>query len=213
MGTPYRTLLLDLGGVIIDVDYHATARAFRDAGVADFDALYSKARQTDIFDRFETGALDPAGFRDELRTITGVPLTDAVIDQCWNAMLGRVPPERITLLERLRAHFQLLMLSTTNAIHVPAFEASVAREPGIVHFKDLFHGAYYSCELGLRKPHAEAFHAVLQHHGAEPATTLFIDDSPQHVEGVRRAGLNAVHLDLEREDIVQLIARTFPAVL
>ncbi len=207
MKLPFRTLLLDLGGVLIDVDYHATARAFRLAGVTDFDALYSKARQSDLFDRFETGELDPAGFRDALRNITGSTLNDATIDHCWNAMLGRVPPERINLLQRLKEHHQLLLLSNTNAIHVPAFEAIIAQHNGIARFAELFHGAYYSCTLGLRKPHANAFLEVLRRHDADPATTLFIDDSPQHVEGARLAGLQAEHLDLEKEDIVQLVER------
>ena len=213
MPIPFRTLLLDLGGVLIDVDYHATARAFREAGVQDFDVRYSKARQTDIFDRFETGALDPAGFRDELRAITGSALPDDVIDHCWNAMLGRIPPERIALLRQLKERYRLLLLSNTNAVHVPAFEAIIARHNGIARFKDLFHGAYYSCELGLRKPDAAAFLHVLHRQGADPTDTLFIDDSPQHVAGARRAGLHAEHLDLEKEDIVRFFQRRGSGVL
>ena len=37
--------------------------------------------------------------------------------------------------------------------------------------------------------------------------TLFIDDSPQHVEGAKKAGLNAQWLDLKKEDIILLINR------
>jgi glucose-1-phosphatase len=62
------TLILDLGGVLIDVDYHASARHFASLGLPDFGALYSKARQSDLFDRFETGELSPQGFRDEVRS-------------------------------------------------------------------------------------------------------------------------------------------------
>ena len=56
----------------------------------------------------------------------------------------------------------------------------MARTNGIDRFKELFHGAYYSCEIGLRKPDAAAFHHVLALHDAEPSRTLFIDDSEQH---------------------------------
>lgn len=204
---PYDTLLLDLGGVLIDVDYEAAARAFADLGLGDFGALYSKARQDHLFDGFETGHISPAQFRDRIRALFGRPLTDAQIDGCWNAMLGSIPPARIALVERLKQHYQVLLLSNTNAIHVPAFEAIVARENGIVDFKGLFHGAYYSCGIGLRKPDAEAFLHVLALHGATPARTLFIDDSIQHVEGARKAGLHAEHLDLAQEDVVSLAER------
>lgn len=209
MGTTreFGTILLDLGGVLIDVDYHAAAREFEKLGFADFDELYSKAKQDNLFDGFETGALSPEEFRDRIRKLSGSPLTDAQIDHCWNAMLGSIPPERIDLVERLKERYQLLLLSNTNAIHVPAFEAIVAKENGITDFKGLFDGAYYSCELGMRKPDPQIFKFVLDMNHADPERTLFIDDSIQHVEGARKAGLHAEHLDLAKEDVVQLVER------
>ncbi len=204
---PYDTILLDLGGVLIDVDYHAAAREFEKLGFVDFDSMYSKAKQDNLFDGFETGALSPAQFRNRIRQLHASTLSDARIDHCWNAMLGSIPPERIDLVKRLKERYKVLLLSNTNAIHVPAFEAIVARENGITDFKGLFHGAYYSCEMGMRKPSAAIFLHVLSLHGANPMHTLFVDDSIQHVEGARRAGLHAEHLDLAREDVVGLVER------
>jgi FMN phosphatase YigB (HAD superfamily) len=203
----YDTLLLDLGGVLIDVDYHASARAFQALGFSDFDSLYSKAKQDHLFDGLETGDLSPAEFRDRIRQLFRPDITDPQIDTCWNSMLGSVPQERIHLVERLKERYQVLLLSNTNAIHVPAFEAIIARENGVAHFKDLFHGAYYSCEIGLRKPDAASFLHVLEKHEADPARTLFIDDSIQHVHGARAAGLHAEHLELEKEDVIALVDR------
>ncbi|MEZ4808558.1 MAG: HAD family phosphatase [Flavobacteriales bacterium] len=201
------TIILDLGGVLIDVDYHAAAGRFHALGLTDFEALYSKAQQDHLFDGFETGELSPAAFRDRIRQLQGKSLSDEHIDACWNAMLGSVPPERIALVHRLKEHYRVLLLSNTNAIHVPAFEAILARENGISDFKAIFHGAYYSCELGMRKPDVDIFLHVLAQHSAEPARTLFIDDSIQHVIGARKAGLHAEHLDLEREDVIGLCGR------
>lgn len=207
MPNSFQTLLLDLGGVLIDVDYHAATRAFHALGFEDFHSLYSKAQQDRLFDGFETGSLGPQEFRDRIRQLFRPDITDREIDTCWNAMLGSIPAERIDLLKALKERYQLLLLSNTNAIHVPAFEAIIARENNIPNFKRLFHGAYYSCEIGLRKPHAEAFQHVLLRHGADPATTLFIDDSIQHVIGAREAGLHAEHLELEKEDVVGMVKR------
>jgi putative hydrolase of the HAD superfamily len=203
----YDTLILDLGGVLIDVDYNASVRAFQALGFPDFDALYSKAKQDHLFDDFETGRLSLAQFRDRVRHLSKVALSDPEIDRCWNAMLGSVPPERIALVERLKRRYQVLLLSNTNAIHVQAFEAIVAKENGITDFKGLFHGAYYSCELGMRKPSAETFHHVLARHNAKGERTLFIDDSTQHVEGAHAAGMDAVHVELAHEDVVALVGR------
>lgn len=201
------TVLLDLGGVLIDVDYHRTARAFNERGFERFEEIYSKAQQDHLFDGFEVGALSPAQFRERIRTLQGGAITDGQVDDCWNAMLGRIPPARIALLAQLKQRYRLLLLSNTNAIHVPAFERIIAEHNEVPAFKALFHGAYYSCEIGLRKPDAAAFHHVLGLHDALPERTLFIDDSIQHVEGARAAGLRAEHLDLAREDVVHLAGR------
>ncbi len=84
----FDTLLLDLGGVLFDVDYHASMRAFHALGFEDFDTLYSKAKQDHLFDGFETGELTPAMFRDRIRALFRPDITDREIDACWNAMLG-----------------------------------------------------------------------------------------------------------------------------
>ena len=201
------TILLDLGGVLIDVDYHRTADAFNALGFDGFEAIYSKAQQDHLFDGFEIGALSPADFRQRIRALHGNGITDEQVDHCWNAMLGRIPQERIDLVRQLKERYRVLLLSNTNAIHVPAFERIIAEDNGIADFKALFHGAYYSCEVGLRKPDAEAFHHVLSRHGADPARALFIDDSLHHVVGAREAGLQAEHLDLHKEDVIALIER------
>lgn len=204
---PYDTILLDLGGVLIDVDYQAAAIAFAQLGFKDFDELYSKAKQDHLFDGFETGEIFPAQFRDKIRSLYGHPLLDEQIDNCWNSMLGSIPEERIALVKRLKERYKVLLLSNTNAIHVPAFEAIVAKENGISDFKALFAGAYYSCELGLRKPDVEIYQYVLNKQGAIAERTLFIDDSIQHVIGAREAGLHAEHLDLAKEDVIHLVER------
>jgi len=207
MNMAFDTILLDLGGVLIDVDYQASAQAFRELGHADLERLYSKTQQDHLFDGFEVGALSPGQFRDRIREVLDGSLTDALIDLCWNAMLGSVPNERIQLIIRLKERYQVLLLSNTNAIHVPAFETIIAQENGIHDFKTLFHGAYYSCQIGLRKPDAAAFHHVLNRHDADPARTLFIDDSIQHVHGARAAGLHAEHLELAHEDVIAMVSR------
>jgi putative hydrolase of the HAD superfamily len=203
----FNTLLLDLGGVLIDVDYQRTAKAFNELGFDGFEGIYTKAKQDNLFDGFETGELSPTEFRERIQALHGKGITAEQVDHCWNAMLGHIPQERIVLLGELRKRYKLLLLSNTNAIHVPAFERIIAEHNGVADFRSLFDGAYYSCEIGMRKPDAAAFHHVLARHGAEPSRTLFIDDSIQHVEGARTARLLAEHLELATEDVIQLVTR------
>ena len=201
------TILLDLGGVLLNVSYESTVAAFRENGVENFDALYTKAKQDHLFDQFETGAISADDFRNEVRNRTGIALSDEAINDCWNAILGNLPQERIELIESLKTRYQVLLLSNTNAIHVEAFSRLIHEENGIENFKALFHGAHYSNELGMRKPNSDVFKFVLDQHNALPASTLFIDDTLHHVEGSITAGLSGFHLDLGKEDIVTALKR------
>ena len=42
----YHSIIFDLGGVIIDLDYQRTAAEFVKLGLTDFDDIYSKAKQS-----------------------------------------------------------------------------------------------------------------------------------------------------------------------
>ncbi len=50
----------------------------------------------------------------------------------------------------------------------------------------------FSCEYGVRKPHAALFNAVRQQLGATADDLLLIDDSPRNVEGAKTVGWRAI---------------------
>lgn len=187
-------ILFDLGGVILNLDYHRTAQAFDALSEGRFASAYSQHRQDPLFDDMETGRISPDQFRDGLRDLFGIVGSDEDIDAAWNAMLLDIPPARIELLRRIGRERRIFLLSNTNEIHKLAFDQIVARQfPGLV-LDELFEGAHYSHLIGRRKPHPETFEWVLGQHGLDPKKTFFIDDSIQHVEGARQAGLTAFHL-------------------
>ncbi len=194
MAAPLYNLILDFGGVLLNIDYHRPVQAFRELGLSDFYALYSQAEQNRLFDAFETGAISAAQFREELRQQTGLSLSDAQIDEAWNSMLLDLPARRIELLRKLRSRYRLFLLSNTNEIHVEAFERRIAAEYEPRLFDHLFEKHYYSCRIGVRKPHAEAFRYVLDTHGLKAEETLFVDDSVQHIRGASATGLRTLHL-------------------
>lgn len=178
----------------MDIDYQRTERAFVDLGMSDFGQVYSQMRQTDLFDRWEVGAL---GREDFVRTLKGYcahgTSDDQVVD-AWNAMLIGFPLGRLQLLRQLSLHYDLFLLSNTNEIHEEAFERmvfSVCGYPSVAHF---FDKAYYSHRMGMRKPHPETFKKVLEDNHLSPAHTLFIDDSPQHIAGADSVGLRTIWL-------------------
>ena len=160
-----------------------------------FKEQYSKMSQSDLFDNIETGKISPEEFRNLIREVAQKELTDTQIDTAWNALILHIPEHRITILERLKKQFRTFLLSNTNKIHYDDYTAVIQRENGISGLDHLFEKTYLSHEMGLRKPDPEIFKVVLRENNLTAEETLFIDDSPQHIESAKSIGINAYHLD------------------
>lgn len=189
-----KNIIFDWGGVISNIDYTKTAEAFTRLGLEDFESVYNQLKQTTLFDDLEIGKITPEAFRMKIRTMLPDKVSDEEIDVAWTAMLQDLPMERIELLEKVRKEYNIFLLSNTNQIHVTRYSKYLDEIYGHEKFRNLFTKAYYSHEVGLRKPHVEIFEYVIRENNLNPATTLFIDDTPQHIEGARKAGLVVHHL-------------------
>lgn len=187
-----KNIIFDLGGVIIDLDFNRTRNAFIDLGFAEFDLLYSKSQQDGVFDAFDKGTVTPEEFRDHIRKHIRTEISDAEIDSAWNAMLLNVSAEKLEVLSRLKKTHRTFLLSNTNVIHVKSFSDYLLRIYGFSDFTRHFEKCYYSCDIGMRKPDAEIFEHVLHLHDLNPAETLFIDDSAQHIEGAGKCGIRTM---------------------
>lgn len=61
-------------------------------------------------------------------------------------------------------------------------------------FNDCFVKAYYSHEMGLRKPAAESYQFILEEQKLNPEETLFIDDTIKNIEAAQELGFQTIHL-------------------
>lgn len=191
---PFTNIIFDFGGVICNIDISVTERAFSELGIRQFDKEYSVTERESFFSNFEMGKVSPAQFRETLKHYFDRPVTDRQIDDAWNALLQDIPPPRITLLRRLARKNRLFLLSNTNEIHYTKYLKELQVTYGVSGFGDLFEKAYFSHQIGLRKPLREVFDYVAGDAGLVRSETLFIDDSAGHAEGARKAGLLAYHL-------------------
>ncbi|MCW3086257.1 MAG: family hydrolase [Bacteroidetes bacterium] len=200
----YKNIIFDFGGVIINIDYNLTTKAFRDLGLDNFDELFSKLRQSDLFDRYEKGLISSSDFRAELKSNFHLNVDDAVFDKAWNAMLQDLPQERLTLLNRLKSTHRTFLLSNTNEIHINTICEHMKTEMNIPDLSVYFEKVYLFYKVKMRKPDVEIFELVLRENNLDPAETLFIDDSPQHLEGAKKLGIQTYWLDVTKESITDL---------
>jgi putative hydrolase of the HAD superfamily len=190
-----KNIILDFGGVLLDLDYMRTQQAFVDLGCKNFEQIYSQAQQTDLFNQFDKGEVTETVFFQELKNLSGLKkITQEDIKHAWNAMLINLPKENYLLLKELKNKYRVFLLSNTNETHITAFEKLIPQTCPLPEFESLFEKIYYSCRIHLRKPDVECFQYVLNDSHLKAEETVFIDDSIQHVEGAEKAGITAYWL-------------------
>jgi len=192
-----KNIIFDLGGVILNINYNKTSEAFKELGLNNFDELYSQAQQSHLFDHLERGLISNKSFRDEIRRLSQLNLSDVQIDKAWNAMLLDLPKERIDILLEAKKNYRTFLLSNTNDIHLKAYTENLYNQHSIKSLSELFEEEFFSHKIQLRKPDVEAFRYVIEKMELIPEETLFIDDSAQHLVGAKKAGLNTYFMDVK----------------
>lgn len=197
-----KNILFDLGGVILDINVHATLKQFYDLGFPAALMQYPQSMSTDLFFNYETGKTNTEQFRDEIRLTTGIEISDEAIDEAWNAMLLRIPKERTALLKVLSKRYDIYMLSNTSELHVEVFEKMYLDAAGeSIH--DVFKKIYYSYEIGLHKPDRATWEYVIRDSGILPEETLFLDDNIHNIKASQELGFQAIHIH-ERMNLMNL---------
>ena len=202
--TKIKNIIFDLGGVILNLDYTKTDKEFHRLGLNNFSKLYSKKKQSKIFDDFEKGRFSAEKFIFLIKQSEKLKIKDSDFINAWNAMLLEIPKERMEFIKRLKKDYNIYLLSNTNEIHIKKFEADLRKNNWLRDFQDCFDQVYYSSNMGMRKPDYDCFNKVLEDHNLKSHETLLIDDSVQHIEGAKKVGINAYLLNKE-DSILRLV--------
>lgn len=191
----YKNIIFDLGGVLLNIDYNRTRKAFEELGIKNFDTLYSQAAANDLFQRLEKGTISVPTFYKQLNEYTGLNLSIDAINEAWNAMLLDFREPSLDYLQTLKPRAGLILLSNTNAIHKAAFDAIYLSGHRDRSFEDYFQHCIFSFETGTRKPDAECYQFALNTAGIKAEETIFIDDSIQNIESAARLGIHSILLE------------------
>ncbi len=94
-------------------------------------------------------------------------------------------PEILALVAKLRKTYKTGLLSNA---HYEFLEPVIAK----THLNELFDTIVISSEVGMIKPQPEIYQYIVKQLGVKPSETVHIDDIVRHVEGAKRAGLQAI---------------------
>ncbi len=198
-----KNIIFDLGGVLLDIDYYKTEKAFQQLGFAHFKNMYSQYKANAVFEKLETGHISNQAFYDEIIKEANTAINQQQIAQAWNAMLLNFRISSLLYLKELAKRYKLYLLSNTNAIHLQEVHKIFINQTGQASLDDYFTHAYYSNIVGLRKPDRDIFEFVLKDAGLIAAESIFIDDSFNNIDTAKKMGF-MTHLLLPGERIEAL---------
>ncbi len=186
--------LFDLGGVIVDIRRENCIEAFQKLGFEDIADYLGDYGQKGVFLRLEEGKATPEEFRAAIRSHISEEVTDAHIDEAFNAFITGIPRHRLDALKELRKQgHKLYVISNTNLIMwESSLKKAFAQEGGDVN--SYFDGVVTSFEAGVCKPDPAIFQLCCDKFGIRPEDTVFFDDSAANCEEASRLGFRSVHV-------------------
>ncbi len=193
-----KNLLIDFGGVLIDLERQRCIDNFKKLGLENIDDYLNIYHQKGIFLEQEKGLITPPEFRNGIRDLLGRVVSDEKIDAVWNSFLGEIPRYKLDLLLKLRERYVVYLLSNTNKIHWD-WACKHTFRYRTFRVDDYFEKKYLSFEMKMAKPDRDIFEAVIEDAGILPEETFFIDDSQANCLTAQSLGIST-YTPAEGED-------------
>ena len=176
------TVVFDLGGVLVSVDFMRACRRLEAAGgapAADIcEAIVNGADKAG----FDTGRLSPQEFAARCRVAAGVSLPYTEFADIWCDIFAE-QREVTGLLDEIGRHADLLLLSNTDPLHLEYIR-------GHYCFLGKFRRLVLSYEVGHAKPARQIFERALDLCAAG-TRMIYFDDVAEYVAAARACGLPA----------------------
>jgi glucose-1-phosphatase len=180
-----RTVIFDLGGVIVPLDFPRGYAAMGPYTSIPPEEIARRLAATDLLIRLESGGIEPGEFHEQICELLGMTVDYAGFEGLWSSIFR---PETLipeNLLVGLKKRHRLLLLSNTNAIHFPMIERNY---PLLRHFDEFV----LSYRVKAMKPARAIYEEAVARSGCSAGECFFTDDVEAYVDGALRVGIDAV---------------------
>ncbi|MGF1925277.1 MAG: HAD family hydrolase [Bacteroidia bacterium] len=192
-----KNIIFDYGNVLFEINFSKAQQALQQLGIQDIEGFFAHKGHHSLFDDFETASISPTQFREGIRSAANnSELSDQDIDDAWNSLLIGVSANNHEVLLEVKKKYRIFLLSNNNEIHYNWIINYLKSTFEIDNYDDYFEKAYFSQHMRLRKPNVNIFEKVINENKLDPKETLFIDDSPQHIDGAKKAGLHTLLMNV-----------------
>lgn len=179
--------IFDLGNVIVDIDFNRVLGAWSDLSRVPLATLKQNFTMGESFHQHERGEISDELFAEKLCHEMELPLSYEQFSLGWQAVFVAIRPDVIDIMHKLREQgHRVVILSNTNRLHTTFWPDEY---PEVKAAADHI---YLSQEMGMRKPEARIYQAVLQAEGFTASDAVFFDDNADNIEGVSQCGMTSI---------------------
>lgn len=182
-----KTIVFDLGGVLIHLNRNEAIRRFSSLGIPKVEEMLDPYLQSGYFLMLEDGRMTKDEFRTALSELAQRPLKHTEIAYAYMGFLEEVCAYKFDYIDTLRDKYQVYILSNTNP-YVLDFAESQEFLPNGRKLSSYCDRKFASCLMGMVKPNQEIFQQMIDETGLKPEETLFIDDGPANVAIAQEMG-------------------------
>lgn len=188
-------LILDLGGVLFDIEFERTRQALLTLpGYNGASIDFGVEQQSDIFVSYDRGDISTAEFRAGLRSLYGFTCDDSTLDRAWCAILDKgLFHDATQRVEQFKHTFnaeRTVILSNISELH--HLDCAERCKPVF----DKVDAVYLSYVIRLRKPDTNAFLHVCSAEGFTPSNTALVDDSKSNCLAAESLGMSVLHWEV-----------------
>lgn len=187
-------LMFDLGGVIIDLNFDRMFKQLAAHSTKSELELKTIFQHEPLLLAYEIGKIDTPTFYVQLTNIIGYTASFDHFSSDWNSLMEPVSIKKIVFLHHLSLQNRVALLSNTNDLHQKGFDQMVRQVSQFENMNSLIRSAYYSHDLGLRKPDAAIFHRVCELENINPEKCVFFDDNIDNIKTAANLGFTTFHI-------------------
>lgn len=184
-----KTIIFDMGGVVITLDNEEAGKRFVELGLKNFNELMDPYKQNGINGDLEEGKLSEEEYRHKMSQMLGRKVSFEELKHCWLGYVKDVPARKLMTLRNLKKQgYRVVLLSNTNP-YMSSFTDSEEFSGDGHPIGDYFDAMYRSYEVKYMKPDENFFRYVLTQEKALADECLFIDDGPRNCCAASELGI------------------------
>ena len=186
-------IVFDLGGVIVDLDLSYTIRTLSEKAGVDPSVLEpylsgkmgAGDRSITFGEQLQLGQINEEDFIGKVHAHLNQAVTKQDIKDAIQGVLLRENQETLDVIKAIAPHYKLACFSNTHEIH---WEYLTRRYECFSYFKELV----ASHIINLAKPDPASYQEMTRLLDADPARSIFIDDSKVNVDAAIACGWKGI---------------------